>query len=171
MKRTIFIATFFVAIIVAAGGCNPFAPALDDSPADAQSIITDGKTVEGVFQNIRYAYAFKDTTIYGALLDQNFVFTYRDYETVKDVSWGRDDEMRITDKLFKNATLLSLTWNNIIGRSEDSLQADITRYFTLTITFNPSNIERVDGQANMKLRRASSLLPWKIVQWKDETNF
>lgn len=152
-------------------GCNPFAPALDDSPTTSQSLLSDAKTIDGVFQNIRYGYTFKDTTIYGALIDNDFVFTYRDYENVRDVSWGRDEEMQITYRLFQNASILNLTWNNIIGQAEDSLNADVTRSFTLTVTFNPNDIVRVDGRTSLKLKRNSALTRWKITLWRDESNF
>jgi hypothetical protein len=154
-----------------APGCNPFAPDVDLSGGDGSSILADQKTVEGVFQNMRYAYTFKDTTIYGRLLDGDFTFTYRDYDKLIDVSWGRDDEMRITNQLFQNASNLNLTWNNIVGQSGDSLLTDVTRSFTLSITFNPSDMMRVDGKVSLKLARKSSLEAWRIVLWKDESNY
>lgn len=159
-------------LLLAGGGCNPFAPGWEESPSGPSSLISDSKEVGGIFQNMRYAYTFKDTTIYGALLAQEFIFSYRDYEgEVKDVNWGRDEEMRITYRLFQNAAVLNLIWNNIIGQSEDSLNADVTRSFTLTVTFNPNDIVRVDGRASLKLHRPTSLAPWQIVRWQDESNY
>ena len=161
----------FVLIILSLHACNPFAPAIDTTANGSHSLLSDGKTIDGIFQNIRYAYTFKDTTIYGSMLENNFVFSYHDYDALKDVSWGRDEEMQITYRLFQNATVLSLIWNNIIGQSEDSLQADVTRSFTLTVTFNPNDIIRVDGRASFKLQRPSSLHAWKITRWNDESNY
>jgi hypothetical protein len=163
---------FLLAAALSGSGCNPFAPGYEESPTGASSLISDGKEVNGIFQNMRYAYTFKDTTIYGGLLASNFIFSYRDYEgEVKDVSWGRDEEMRITSRLFENATVLNLIWNNIIGESEDSLNADVTRSFTLTVTFNPNDIVRVDGHASLRLARPTSQSPWQIVRWQDESNY
>lgn len=161
-----------LSLILSLQACNPFAPALEDSPSGTESVLSDARTVDGVFGKMRAAYTFKDTTMYGSLLSSDFIFSYRDYEgEVKDVSWGRDEEMRITHRLFQNATVLNLIWNNIIGLSEDSLQADVTRSFNLTVTFNPNDIIRVDGRASFKLRRSSSLDPWEIVRWHDESNY
>ncbi len=158
-------------ILLFVAGCNPFAPEVDRSGGGGDSILSDQKTVEGVFQNMRYAYTFKDTTIYGRLLASDFVFTYRDYEKLIDVSWGRDDEMRITNQLFQNAGTLNIIWNNIVGQSGDSLLTDVTRSFTLSITFNPNDIMRVDGKLSLKLHRQSAKDVWLITEWKDETNF
>ncbi|MFA6232612.1 MAG: hypothetical protein WC824_00315 [Bacteroidota bacterium] len=158
----------FTALVAA---CNPFAPALENDPNGGASLITDQKTVEGLFQNFRYAYTFKDTTIYGGLLSHDFVFTYRDYDRKIDESWGRDEEMRITWHLFQNAGSLNLVWNNIVGSSGDSLRASVTRSFNLTVTFNPSDVIRVDGRVSLDLLRASSADPWKITQWRDESNY
>jgi hypothetical protein len=151
--------------------CNPFAPAIENAEDGGTNLITDQKTVDGLFQNFRYAYTFKDTTIYGGLLAQDFVFTYRDYERRVDESWGRDEEMRITWHLFQNAGSLNLVWNNIVGFSGDSLRNSVTRGFNLTVTFNPSDVVRVDGRVSLDLRRPSATHPWKITQWKDESNY
>jgi len=157
--------------IAALSACNPFAPELDSSPADSAPLLSDQMTPEGVFQNMRYAYTFKDTLIYGKLLAEEFTFTYRDYDKVMDVSWGRDEEMRITSRLFDNAQSLNIVWNDIAGISGDSLQTAVTRSFNLTVTFSPTDIMRVDGKVNLELRRARSTDPWKIVHWRDESAY
>ncbi len=160
-----------VVLFGAVPGCNPFAPELAGENEGRGVLISDQRTIEGVFQNMRYAYTFKDTTIYGGLLAQDFVFTYRDYDKVVDISWGRDDEMRTTHQLFQNAMTLNLVWNNIVGFSGDSLLASVTRSFNLTVTFSPGDAARVDGRVALVLRRPGSDQPWRITQWKDESNF
>lgn len=157
--------------LMAIAACNPFAPEIDTASPTGQNIISDQRSVEGVFQNFRYAYTFKDTTIYGGLLAHDFVFTYRDYDKMIDQNWGRDEEMRTTARLFGNADDLSLIWNEIVGFSGDSLRANVTRSFNLTITFNPSDIIRVDGRATLDLRRAAPDDAWQIARWKDESNY
>jgi hypothetical protein len=124
-----------------------------------------------VFQNFQYAYTFKDTTIYGALITADFTFTYRDYDQGFDVSWGRDEEMRTTYGLFETAQRLDLIWNNIVLSTEDSLSANIVRSFNLTITFNATDIVRVDGRVNLSLQRDILTKKWKINRWIDESNF
>lgn len=151
--------------------CNPFAPKYDESLDDGSSTISDQKTIEGVFQNFRYAYTFKDTLIYGALIAEDFVFTYRDYEGGFDVSWGRDDEMKTTYGLFQTSQRLDLIWNNIILTSSDSLTANIVRSFNLNITFNPTDVPRIDGRVNLSLRKDLSTEKWMITRWLDESNF
>ncbi len=169
MKLLLSIIVFFTGL----AACNPFAPEFDDSPAGSDSILGDLTTVDGVFQNIKYSYTFKDTTIYGQLLDGNFNFVYRDYERGIDVSWGRDEEIRITQELFRNVQRLDLVWNNIIALSTDSTNttATVSRNFNLTVTFNPSDIIRVDGYTTLSLIRSSAADAWMIVRWRDESNF
>jgi hypothetical protein len=154
-------------ILLVAGGClNPFAPGLDTSPAEATC---NPRSVEGLFRCFQAAYTFRDTILYGQLLNPNFIFVYRDYELMIDVSWGRADEMRATNGLFQNAQRLDLIWNNIISISPDS--TNVVRGFNLTITFNPNDIERIDGYANLTLERPRASDPWTIVRWRDESNF
>jgi len=146
---------------------NPFAPSIDENLGSEKGLISDQKTIEGVFQNFQYVYAFKDTLIYSQLLDKNFSFIYRDYDKGVDVSWGRDEEMKVTYGLLQNTQRLDLIWNNIISMTSDSTH--IVRSFNLTITFNPTDIIFVDGRVNLELKKSEN--KWKIFRWIDESNF
>jgi hypothetical protein len=148
---------------------NPFAPKLDVNLTSQSS--SDLRIIENVFSTFRNAYAFKDTTLYGSFIDPNFTFSYRDYDRGIDVSWGRDDEMRSTYGLFQSVQSLSLIWNNIISSDSGENKRTIVRGFNLTVTFNPGDIERVDGYANLTLQRLDSDSPWKLIHWRDESNF
>jgi hypothetical protein len=158
-----------LAILLLASGCiNPFAPGRDDSPS---APACDPNTIDGVFQCFQAAYTFRDTTLYGQLLDGQFIFVYRNYDLGIDVTWGRDEEMRSTYGLFQNAQKLDLIWNNVVSSSAESTRVNVIRGFNLTIVFNPSDIERIDGYANITFERLRMSDPWKIVQWRDESNF
>jgi len=150
-----------------AGCVNPFAPALDNS-ANSGSIISDRKNIDGIFKNLQYSYTFKDSTIYGQLLASDFQFSYRDYDLGVDVSWGRDEEMKVTNGLFQNSQKLDLIWNNIVSLSGDS--TNVIRSFNLTITFNPTDIVLVDGRINLTLQKDKNQ-KWQIINWLDESNF
>ena len=113
---------------------NPFAPSIDENLGSNEGLISNQTDIGGVFQNFQYAYTFKDTLIYRQVLDKSFTFTYRDYDLGADVSWGRDDEMKVTYGLFQNSQRLDLIWNNIVSMTGDSTR--IIRSFNLTITFN-----------------------------------
>lgn len=106
--------------------------------------------------------------IYGKLLNKNFTFSYRDYDRGIDDSWGRDEEMRITNGLFQNSQRLDLIWNNIVSFTADSTR--IIRSFNLSITFNPTDIIFVDGKVNLTLGKDEDG-KWKIKHWIDESNF
>ena len=170
MNRPLIIAILVGATVAA---CNPFAPGLDTSDDDGFALLGDQTTIEGVFQNIRYAYTFRDTTIYGQLLADEYTFIFRDYDRGVDVSWGRDEDMRTTYGLFQNVQRLDLVWNNIVSQSLDSLNtlSSVTRNFNLTVTFNPGDIIRVDGYANLSVARSKASDPWRIIRWRDESNF
>ncbi len=153
-------------------GCiNPFAPRLDTSPAAA---VCDPHSIEGLFECFQAAYSFRDTTVYSPLIHPDFVFIYRDYNAsggVVDITWGRDEELRTTFGLFQNTQKLDLIWNNIISTSAESTTVNVVRGFNLTVVFNPSDIERVDGYANITFERDRASDPWRIIRWRDESNF
>lgn len=150
---------------------NPFAPKFDDNIDNGGPPISDQTTIEGIFQNFQYAYTFNDTLIYGNLLSSDFTFTYRDYENGYDVNWGRDEEMRTTNGLFQNSQRLDLIWNNIVTSTIDSLDANIVRSFNLNITFNPTDVVRIDGRVNLSLKQDPESKKWQITRWLDESNF
>jgi hypothetical protein len=160
----------FVASLTVWGCVNPFAPRLNTS-SQGSSILGDQHTTDGVFQNFKQAYSFKDTTIYGKLIASDFIFTYHDYDQGVDVFWGRDDEMRTTYGLFQNTDQLDLVWNNTISETGDSLKLDITRGFNLVVTFNPNDVVYIDGYADLTLERPTSNDIWQISEWMDESNF
>lgn len=157
----------FTLVIITSSCENIFSPSLDNSTA--ASILTDQKTVEGVFLNFKYAYTFKDTIVYGNLLTEDFIFIYRDYESGFDISWDRPTEMRTTNGLFQSAQKLEVVWNNIIFQGGDSLDQNVKRSFNLTITFNPNDVTRLNGFVDMNLHRNSVDGIWKINRWRDES--
>ncbi len=158
----------FLACTVSTGCVNPFAPGRDDASATGAC---DPHTVDGIFQCFQAAYTFRDTTVYGPLVDAQFIFVYRDYDLGIDQTWGRDEEMRSTYGLFQNAQKLDLIWNNIISTSAESTTVNVVRGFNLTVVFNASDIEQISGYANLTLQRSSGSDPWRIVRWRDESNF
>ncbi|MBS4027235.1 MAG: hypothetical protein KGZ58_01250 [Ignavibacteriales bacterium] len=165
-----FFVTLFILLSCFSLHCkNPFAPGLNTELS--QGVCPPLTEVEGVFCTFRNAYSFKDTTMYSSLLADNFTFLFRDYDNGVDVTWGRDDEMRSTYGLFANAQQLTLIWNTFVSQNITTVDATILRAFTLSITFNPSDIIRIDGYANIKMQRDDKTKPWKIVQWRDESNF
>lgn len=170
IKIKLYIPIVF-SLLVIVGCTNPFAPAFDENYDDNSSGISDLKTIEGVFQNFQYSYSFKDTLIYGQLIAPDFTFTYRDYDQGFDVSWARDEDLRTTDGLFKNSERLDLIWNNVVLSTEDSLTANIIRSFNLNITFNPTDVVRIDGRVNLSLRKDAESKKWQITRWLDESNF
>ena len=165
-------ATLATLVVVLVGGActNPFAPALADEAPDTP-VIGDQRTIEGVFQNFRYAYVLRDTLTYGRLLDQNFSFSFRDYDKGVDVTWGRDEDMLATNGLFQAAQQLDLVWNDVIIADGDSLAQTISRGFNLTITFSPTDVSRAQGRVNLRIERPTTSAIWKIVRWRDESNF
>lgn len=167
---------YFFLIFLASGNAavnlscvNPFAPKLDVE-MNARTC-SDFTSIEDIFCSFRNGYAFKDTTLYGSFIDPNFTFSYRDYDKGFDVSWGRDDEMRSTYGLFQSVQSLSLIWNNIISADTSETHRTIVRGFNLTVTFNPGDVERVDGFANLLFVRPGVREPWKLARWRDESNF
>lgn len=172
-RKAEFIKPLFLLCFVALTGiisCNPFAPAISDEEGE-NTTLGDQRTVEGVFQNFRYAYLFKDTLTYGRLLAPEFTFIYRDYDAGIDKSWGRDQDMIATAGLFQASQNLDLVWNDIVLATGDSVLQDISRGFNLSITFSPTDIVRLQGRVNLRIRRNLPTEPWIITRWRDESNY
>lgn len=149
---------------------NPFAPKLADSQAGSL-VLGDQKTVEGLFANFRYAYNFKDTLVYGRLLADDFAFVYRNYDRGMDESWGRNEDLITTNGLFHASQSLDLVWHDVVLSIGDSTLLDISRGFTLNIVFSHNDFVSIQGRAIFRIARPSILDEWKIIRWRDESNY
>ncbi len=166
----LFFLLLFVLIITNQSCINPFAPGLVENYLE-NNILSDQKSIDGLFQNFRYAYMFKDTLVYGELLNDDFRFIFRDFDKGIDESWGREEEMRTTYRLFQATQNIDLYWNDVVNSIGDSVLQDISRGFNLTIIFSATDIISIYGRVNLRISRPNSEAKWKISQWRDESNF
>jgi hypothetical protein len=157
-----------ICFVAALCSCNPFSPAIDNTLSQ-EAVSAD--SVGGFFEIFREAYQLQDTVIYGRLLAPDFIFSYRDYDRGLDLEWGRDEDMQTTGALFAASQSLDLLWGDILDSSGDDTIYDITRAFSLVVTFNPDNILQVDGRAIFTLTRPTKNDPWQAILWRDESNF
>lgn len=172
MKRITAIALLPLFLAATFAGCaNPFAPELDPDLNPGSSLLGDPHTVEGVFQNVQYAYIYRDTLIYGQLLHPDFQFRYYNSERGTDVAFNRDEEIRITYNLFKGADQIDLQWNEIQSQEGDSLQVRVTRAYNLRITLQANDVFLVEGLATLRLIRDNVTDPWRILLWRDDSSF
>ncbi|MEN6294993.1 MAG: hypothetical protein ABFD61_02545 [Chloroherpetonaceae bacterium] len=162
---------YLALVILFLSACeNPFAPKYLDSPIN-NGLLNSQTTIEGVFDNFRYAYVFRDTLVYGNLLDPDFTFIFRNYDKGIDESWGRDQEILTTYRMFQATQSMDLIWNDILINVGDTLIRDVSRSFALTIVFNPSDIVRINGIANFRLKWDVEKSRWRILAWRDESNY
>ncbi|KAB2908387.1 MAG: hypothetical protein LC102_03335 [Ignavibacteriales bacterium] len=168
--KRVRLSAFLLFLFLIVGCENPFAPGHYTDPEGGSGVLSDLTTPDGVFINLKYAYTFKDTSIYSALIKDDFIFTFRDYDLGADVTWGREEELRTTYGLFSNSERLDLVWNNIVLSSGDSTKMNIVRSFNLTITFNPNDIIRINGRVNLDLQKNATTKRWQIARWIDESN-
>ncbi len=158
--------------LVAAVGCNPFAPALEEGDPFGD-FLGDPTTVEGFFTNFRNAYELRDISLYEPLLDSSFVFIYYDFDAQVEREWGFAQDLESTRRLFDNSSLIRLQWNQIISRDEfeRDLNERIVRSFNLTISLETGEVFRGDGNVNFTIVRPDTSASWKLVRWRDESEF
>lgn len=166
MKYLLVILTLFIIYSCT----NPFAPKLAEKEGKG-SILGDQRTLDGLFENFRYAYIFKDTVVYGNLLNDDFRFIFRNYDKGVDESWSRTEEMITTSRLFLASKSIDLTWNDVTTSIGDTVLMDISRAFNLTIVFSATDVVNLFGRVNMRISRKNTQEVWRISQWRDESNF
>jgi len=154
-------------------GClNPFAPALDKN-IDLSAVITEQKTPEEVLQNFQYAYTFKDSLLYSDVLDESFVFEYFDPDLEPSggfVTWGRDVDLATTGGLFRQFDVIDLVWlNTLFSDREGDLEKRFIR-FNLSLFGADFNFI-LTGTAIFTFKKDETDEKWRIVRWKDESDF
>jgi hypothetical protein len=169
-RLNIFIAIFIVLLV---HSCNPFSPELADGDLNTGLIITSQKTPEDVLINFSFAYNFKDSLVYSDLLDSSFIFLSKDFSTdpVTDLKWGRDDDIRKTNKMFRWFQTLDLVWGRAVNQSyidEDSLLYEISTNFQLTID-GAKEYSTITGIAIFYFIKKPSGI-WKITRWEDKSD-
>ena len=152
--------------------CNPFAPALEEGDPFA-TLLGDPTTIEGFFTNFQNAYELRDLALYEPLIDSAFIFTYYDFDAQVERQWGFAQELNSTRRLFENAEMIQLRWNQIISREvmEGGRQARVVRSFNLTVTLDDNDVFRGDGNVNVRMVRADPTAAWRLVHWRDESEF
>jgi hypothetical protein len=170
MKKLLVSLAFFLLFFFLKSCTNPFAPALSEGDSQGTTL-GDQRTVEGVFQNLRFSYIYKDTLTYGRLLADDFIFSYYNFDVNADRSWGRDEDVRATAGLFRSVDNLDLMWNGIVTGIGDSLVMDVRRSFLLTIVYSPGDVTTGQGDVILRLKRNSPDEEWKIQRWQDVSDF
>ena len=163
---------FILLFILPALNClNPFAPKLQES-LDLSQLITDQQTPEEALTNFKYAYTFKDSSLYAELLDSSFVFLYFDPNygsSGRFVSWGRDVDLLTTGRLFRNFTVIDLIWNSTIYSFEENNFSEMSKSFQLSLVNDQETIN-ISGNAIFSFIRSDKDQKWRIVRWKDESD-
>ncbi len=154
------------------GACNPFAPDLQEGDPFGD-ILGDPSTVEGFFTNFRNSYELRDISLYEPLLDSAFVFSYRDFDASVDRVWGFAQDLESTRRLFEQSDVVRLQWNQVL--SQDTLDAGaqvrVVRSFTLSISLLTGEAFAGGGNVNFLLRRKQDGDNWRLLRWRDESEF
>lgn len=166
------LATSWLLLLGLAAACNPFAPALEEGDPFSD-LLGDPTTVEGFFTNFRNAYELRDISIYEPLLDSSFTFVYYDFEAQVEKQWGFAQELRTTRRLFQSSALIQLRWNQSLTPviSDSGRLARIVRPFNLLITLESGDTFRGAGNVNFRLTRPDSTAAWRLLRWRDESEF
>ncbi|MBU4485477.1 MAG: hypothetical protein KKD38_00985 [Candidatus Delongbacteria bacterium] len=109
--------------------CNIFSPDYDNFENVPTS--SDNKTIDGLMRNFVYSYTFKDSFLYEEILDQDFLFEY-DNEGIYE-SWTKDEDIRITKRIFRSFKKIDLVFNTIFP--ENTSMPDTTLYASFRIGF------------------------------------
>ena len=169
-----FIMLAGIVLVLTAPACNPFAPALDEVPADQNELLGNPVYVRGFFDRFRAAYQLRDSTLYGQLLAPGFRFTYRDFAANVDRSWTRDVDANTTYRLFRAARSTNLQWTQYLPASDtissDTL-ASVERSFLLTIEQRDAERFSGSGTARLVLVRKNRNDPWRMRSWYDRSEF
>lgn len=123
LKVSIFI------LITVFYSCNIFSPEYEHF--DNIGSMGDNTTIEGLMKNFVYAYTFQDSFLYEDLLDDDFIFEY-DNEGVYE-SWNKDEDVRITKRIFRNFKKIDLVFNSIFP--EQTAEPDTTILTSFRIDF------------------------------------
>lgn len=143
--------------------CDPFNP--DVEKDENLIVIGDNSTISGLMQNFVLSYSVKDSSLYTTLLDSDFVFSWDNNGVVE--SWNRDEDLRITKRLFRSFKKIDLVFNNDFPQA-NTPDTSFVASFNLGL-MTGSGIENFTGHARFSCRRKNSggKQEYKIYRWED----
>ena len=156
-------------------GCeyNPFNPPETTERYQGQGIIDDQREPEGSLKNFESAYEFRDSLLYSQVLDSEFIFISTDYNNTppQAISWGRDEDLLVTSRLFRNFLNIQLDWGQdlFVQYEPDSNKVEIHRLFNLVLD-GGQDIPPIRGEADFTLTRGADST-WRIIRWEDYSNY
>lgn len=162
-----------LALLILACEYNPFFPPETTSLYQGQNIIESQITPEGTLKNFESAYEFRDSILYAGVLDSSFIFVSTNYNVSppQSILWGRDEDLLVTSRLFRNFQQIQLDWGQDLVHlyNDDSSWINIRRLFNLTLD-GGIDIPPIRGEADFQLVRKPDSL-WRITRWEDYSNF
>jgi hypothetical protein len=164
-------AAILIGVVLLSGCLNPFAPKLTNSLEGGDMIITSQATPQEALQNFKIAYTFRDSLLYSDVLDTGFLFVYFDPNegtSGRLVSWGREEDLLTTGRLFRHFEVIDLVWNETIYENEGETLSEISRGFSLTLVGENSTYT-LAGRAVFTFEKSKDL-KWRITRWKDESD-
>lgn len=168
----IIIAIMIILLSGSFSGClNPFAPELSDQLETGDLVVTRQKTPEEVLQNFKIAYTFQDSLLYSDTIDTSFIFVYFDPAAATSgqlVSWGREEDLLTTGRLFRHFQVIDLVWNETIYETREENVSEISRGFDLSLTGEADGY-MISGRAVFSFRKCKDE-KWRISRWKDESD-
>lgn len=161
-----------ILIIIFLFSCtNPFAPKLVKDNLLSSAFLTSQQSPLDVLTNFRYAYTFKDSLIYSELLDSTFTFLSWNFATPtpSPISWGRDEDLTTTARLFNHFQDINLTWGDTLNPNINEEEVNFQINFTLTFD-NGREIPTLKGVAFFNFIKKNRG-KWYINRWEDLISF
>ena len=172
MKKKILsysIVTIIVFSLLFLSSCNPFSPEYEKFEHSIS--LGDNSSIDGLMKNFVYAYTYKDSFLYETLLDSSFTFKY--YNSEIPETWNRDEDLRITNKMFRNMNTINLFFNSQFPDSNCSEYRDsitITTSFQLALS-SGMVVDEFTGFSKFSFRKNYNEITdnceYKIYYWED----
>ena len=160
----------FILIVLLVINCfNPFAPKLVDEITGGRDILTEQKSPEEVLTNFKYAYTFKDSLVYSDIIDSSYIFRTWDYNTSPPtpVEWNRDEELRVTGRMLKYFSSISLVWNQTTFVDSSIAENEIEIRKSFSLNFNEgAQLPAISGEVLFRFVEREDG-KWYIKYWED----
>lgn len=126
---TVILKIFIFILITVFYSCNIFSPEYERF--ETIGSMGDNSSIDGLMKNFLYAYTFQDSFLYEDLLDDDFIFEYDNGGVYE--SWNKDEDIRITKRIFRNFKKIDLVFNSIFP--EQTAEQDTTILTSFRIDF------------------------------------
>lgn len=164
MKKFILYSFSILSILFSSCSENPFFPHLTNKNS---TIWTNQSNVNELLTNFTNSYIYRDSLRYSDCISENFVFLYYNPDDGRFDQWYRRTDLETTGALFRNYSMIRLTFGTISDHIRFFSDRDSLLPFQISFNLEIGELLPIFGYARFEVKKEEDG-KFRILTWRDD---